>query len=92
MYIIDKHNVLEKLPTLDTGIHYTYIHVIESNMVVKEKHYNPGTFSLWHDRLGHPGLTMMRKISENTHGHPLKDQKFPQSGNTTPCTSCSLGN
>ena len=91
MYIIDKHNVLEKLPTLDTGIHYTYIHVIESNMVVKEKHYNPGTFSLWHDRLGHPGLTMMRKISENTHGHPLKDQKFPQSGNTTPCTSCSLG-
>src|SRR6187200_1099068 len=91
MYIIEKHNVLEKLPTLDTGIHYTYIHVIESNMVVKEKHYNPGTFSLWHDRLGHPRLIMMRKISENTHGHPLKDQKFPQSGNTTPCTSCSLG-
>ncbi|KAI3740406.1 hypothetical protein L2E82_30835 [Cichorium intybus] len=63
----------------------------ESNMVVKEKHCDPGIFSLWHDRLGHPGLTMMRRIIENTHGHPLKDQKFPQSGNTRPCTSCSLG-
>ena len=59
MYIIDKNHVLEKLPTLDSGLHYTYIHMIESNMVIKGKHCDPGTFSLWHDRLGHPGLTMM---------------------------------
>ena len=91
MYIIDKNHVLEKLPTLDSGLHYTYIHMIESNMVIERKHCDPGTFSLWHDRLGHPGLTMMRRIIENTHGHPLKDQKFPQSNSIKPYTSCSLG-
>ena len=54
MYIIDKDHVLEKLPRLDSGLHYSYIHMIESNMVVKEKHCDPVTLSLWHDRLGHP--------------------------------------
>ena len=51
MYIIDKNHVLEKLRTLDFGLHYTYIHIIESNMIVKEKHCDSRTFSLWHDRL-----------------------------------------
>ncbi|KAL4573977.1 hypothetical protein LXL04_020799 [Taraxacum kok-saghyz] len=46
MYIIDKDHVLEKLPRLDSGLHYTYIHMIESNMVVKEKHCDPGTLLL----------------------------------------------
>ncbi|KAI3506492.1 hypothetical protein L1887_28853 [Cichorium endivia] len=34
---------------------------------------------------------MMRRITENTHGHPLRDQKFPQSSDTRPCTPGSLG-
>ncbi len=28
--------------------------------------------TLWHDRLGHPGQTMMRRIMESTNGHHLK--------------------
>ncbi|KAL4562173.1 hypothetical protein LXL04_034367 [Taraxacum kok-saghyz] len=78
MLIIDENRVLEKLPKFDSNLHYTYMNIVESNMVVKEKCCDPGIFSLWHDRLGHPGLTMMRRIIENTHGHPLKDQKFLQ--------------
>jgi len=31
---------------------------------------------LWHDRLGHPSSTMMRKIVESTHDHPLKCLKL----------------
>ena len=47
--------------------------------------------NFWDVTLGHPGLTMMRRIIESSNGHPLKDQKFPQSGNTRPCKSCSIG-
>ena len=36
-----KIQVLERLPKLPTGLHYTYIHVIESHMAIKEKSYDP---------------------------------------------------
>nr|GEU59395.1 hypothetical protein [Tanacetum cinerariifolium] len=57
----------------------------------KEKYCDPGIFSLWHDRLGHPGSTMMKRIVKNTHGHPLKDQKFSKMDKVPLCISCSLG-
>ena len=31
---------------------------------------------IWHERLGHPGLSMMRRIINNSLGHPLKNQKI----------------
>ena len=65
--------------------------MIESNMVVKEKHCDPGTFSLRHKKMGHLWLRMMWMMIENVHGYLLKGQKFPPSSNTRPCTSCSLG-
>ncbi|GJX85706.1 putative zinc finger, CCHC-type containing protein [Tanacetum coccineum] len=40
---------------------------------------------------GYPGSTMMKRIVENTHGHPLKDQKFSKLDKVPLCTSCSLG-
>ena len=86
----EKIQVLERLPKLTTGLHYTYIHVIESHMAVKEKSYDPSIIKLWPDRLGHPGSIMIRRIIENSHGHPLKGQRIPQS-NEMPCTACSLG-
>nr|GEY15353.1 hypothetical protein [Tanacetum cinerariifolium] len=33
---------------------------------------------------------MMKRIVRNTHGHPLKDQKFPKMDKVPLCTSCSL--
>ncbi|GJR50298.1 hypothetical protein Tco_1400819 [Tanacetum coccineum] len=34
---------------------------------------------------------MMKRIVENTHGHPLKDQRFSKMDKVPLCTSCSLG-
>jgi hypothetical protein len=43
---------------------------------------------LWHDRLEHPGSVMMRRIIENSHGHPLKNQKILLPSDY-PCSACS---
>lgn len=45
--------------------------------------------NLWYDRLGHSGSTMLRKIVESTHGHPLKDLKLKKEDK--PCETCSIG-
>ena len=37
-YISGKKCILEKLPKLSSGLHYTYINVIESHMVVKKRY------------------------------------------------------
>ncbi|GJU56587.1 putative reverse transcriptase domain-containing protein [Tanacetum coccineum] len=91
LHIINENQVFEKLPMLHSGLHYTHINVPQAHMAVKEKYCDPGIFSLWHDRLGHPGSTMMKRIVENTHGHPLKDQRFSKMDKVPLCTSCSLG-
>ncbi|XP_056844750.1 retrovirus-related Pol polyprotein from transposon TNT 1-94 isoform X2 [Raphanus sativus] len=82
-----KNLVLEKFPKLPSGLHQTYINAIESNLVVKR---NPEDITLWHDRLGHPGTTMMRKIIESSHGHSMKTQDLYQSNKMT-CAACALG-
>jgi len=38
-------------------------------MLVKE---DTQTLTLWHDRLGHPGIIIMRRIIEKSHGYTLK--------------------
>ena len=45
---------------------------------------------LWHDHFGHPGSIMMCRIIENSHEHPLKNQKILLS-NDYPCSACSQG-
>ena len=45
---------------------------------------------LRHDHLGHSGLIMMHGIIENSHGHPLKNQKILLSSDY-PCSVCSQG-
>jgi hypothetical protein len=45
---------------------------------------------LWHDRLGHPGSIMMRRIIENSHGCLLKSLKIPLPSESS-CTTCSQG-
>ncbi|RVW93168.1 Retrovirus-related Pol polyprotein from transposon TNT 1-94 [Vitis vinifera] len=52
------------------------------------KFNDPKVFVLWHDRLGHPGSSMMRRIIEHSHGHPLKNQKI-LSPNEYSCAACS---
>ena len=82
-----KKNILEKLPVLNSGLYYTMIKAEVYNVV------NQGItteFNVWHDRLGHPGTIMMRKIIENSCGHPLKTRKMVQTHELA-CKACSQG-
>ena len=63
---------------------------IESYIVVNQKFNDPKTFVLWHDRLGHPRSSMMRRIIENSQRHELKNQKILLS-HEYPCVACSQG-
>ncbi|KAJ9561443.1 hypothetical protein OSB04_006603 [Centaurea solstitialis] len=85
-----KKNVLEKLSMYFSGLYYTKISAIETNMVINQKFMDRENFILWHDRLGHPGSVMMRKIIEQSCGHPLENQKILQTKDMT-CVACSKG-
>ena len=90
-HIVSSQKLLvEKLPAFSSGLYYTTITTIELNMVMSQKLSHPNIFMLWHDRLGHLGSIMMKRIIENSHGHALKSQKILLSSDY-PCIACSLG-
>ena len=64
--------------------------IVETNVAIHKKCSDPKVFMLWHDRLGHPGSIMMHWIIENSHGHPLKNQKILLPSDY-PCSACSQG-
>ena len=66
------------------------IKAIETYSTISWRLVNPDQFGLWHDRLGHPGPTMMRRIIQNTKGHPLKATKVLLSKDYN-CEACSQG-
>ncbi|CAL9019548.1 unnamed protein product [Prunus brigantina] len=55
-----------------------------------QKSIDSNTFKLWHDRLGHPGSTMMRRIITNSKGHPLLTKHITVSSDNL-CQACSQG-
>ena len=68
--------ICEKISSLPTGLYFTYIKPIE-HVAYKIMFQNVNTFQNWHDRLGHPGLGMMRKIISNSIGHDMEND-FPR--------------
>ena len=95
VFISGKKHIIEKCPSLSNGIYSTRICAIEINNVVNQKFAkvnqkftDPKSFVVWHDRLGHPGAIMMRRIIENSHGHSLKDQRILMP-NEFNCVACS---
>ena len=88
--VSSKKLVGETLSAFSTGLYHTTIKPIESYIVVNQKFNYPNTFVLWHDRLSHPGSSMMRRIIENSQGHELKNQKILLSYEY-PCVACSQG-
>ena len=80
-------NILEKLLAFSTGLYYTTINTIEVNAIVNQK--STENIKVWHDRLGHPGTIMMRKIITNSCGHSLKNQQIRP--NDFSCVACSQG-
>ncbi|KAJ0575449.1 putative RNA-directed DNA polymerase [Helianthus annuus] len=86
-----KDTIVEKLKALSSGLYCTNITPIESYMVVSNhKVLDKDTFTIWHDRLGHPGNIMMRRIIKSANGHPLKNLKVLLSQDLS-CVACSLG-
>ena len=84
----ERKHILEELRMLSSGLYCTKITMTESYAVVNMKFTD--TFKIWHERLGHPGSVMMRKIVQNSNGHPLKNGKILQTGEFT-CNACSQG-
>ena len=82
--------IIEKFPSFSSGIYYTKIYAIEMHHLVNQKFTDSKDFIIWHDRLGHPGSIMMRRIIENSHGHSLKNQRVLKSNEFT-CVACSQG-
>jgi hypothetical protein len=82
--------ILEKLSAFSFGLYYTTIRTIESHVVIHQKCSNPNMFMLWHNHLGHPETIIMRRIIENSHGYPLKNQKIRLPSHY-PCAACSQG-
>ncbi|XP_073153898.1 uncharacterized protein [Henckelia pumila] len=88
--ISGQKQIKEKLCALPSGMYFTTIKAVEANTCTNQKFIDQQSFKLWHDRLGHPGATMMRKIIMNSHGHPLKNQKILLH-NDYSCVACSQG-
>ena len=81
---------MEKMSAFSSGLYHTNIKSIKSYVVLNQKFNDPKSFVLWHDRLGHPRSSMMRRIIEHSHGHPLKNQKILLQ-NEYPCPAYSQG-
>ena len=65
-----------KIIILSSGLYYTSISTIKTNAIMNQNFNKTNNFIIWHDKLGHPRLIMIRRIIENSYGHPLKNQKI----------------
>ena len=54
--------ILEQLPSFSCGLYQTTIRSIESYVVMNQKFNDSNAFLLWHEQLGHPGISMIRRI------------------------------
>ena len=68
-----KKHMWEKLPSHSFGLYQAIIRPIESYAVMNQKFCDSKTFMIWHECLGHSGLSMMHCIINNSFGHPLKN-------------------
>ena len=89
-YKMGLKTIHEKLEASSMGLYYVMIKAVETYSTISWRLVNLDQFGLWHDRLGHPGASMMRRIIQNTKGHPLKDTKVLLSKDYN-CEVCSQG-
>jgi hypothetical protein len=80
--------VVERFPSSPMGLYYTYIKPTDEYVAMKTIFRNTESFRIWHDRLGHPGLGMMRRIINNSAGHDVRG--FPNPEDFV-CTACAKG-
>ena len=54
-----KKIVVEKLPAFSSELYHTIIKPIKSYAIMNQKFNDPNIFTLWHNRLGYLGSSMM---------------------------------
>jgi hypothetical protein len=67
----DGYDILERIPSLPSILYYTYTKLVPY-VVYKVISQNVYAIQTWHDRQGHLGIWIMRKIIGNFIGHNLK--------------------
>ena len=84
--------VMIKCSSYSYRLYQTIIRPIESYVVMNQKFCDLKTFMIWHESLGHPRLSMMRRIIKNSFEHPLKNQKIlmPNYYNYVACSQGEL--
>ena len=82
--------ILEQLSSLSCGLYQTTIRSIESYVVMNQEFNDSNAFLLWHERLGHPEISMMRRIIQNSNGHPLTSRQILVTDGYI-CAACSKG-
>ena len=82
--------ILEQLPSLSCGLYQTIIRSIKSCAVMNQKFNDFNAFLLWHEQLGHLGISMMRLIVQNSNGHPLTNRQILVTDGYT-CATYSKG-
>ena len=84
-YEYGQKHIHEKLERLPSGLYITTIRGIEAHTVAGPMLEFHDTLLLWHDRFGHPGRDMMRRILKSSHGHEL-----PPYVRVPTCQACSI--
>jgi hypothetical protein len=88
--------IKEEFCITNNNLYYTTIHRTSANKdnndIESLQAYIPlnNNFSLWHDRLGHPGIHMLKKLIKSTDGINLQEKDISANINR-PCQSCTLG-
>ena len=81
---------LGTIVSLSCELYQTTIRFIESYAVMNQKFNDSNAFLLCHERLGHPGISMMRRIVQNSNGHPLTSRQILTFHDFN-CVACSQG-
>ena len=90
LLITGQKQILEQLISSSYGLYQTTIRPLESHAIMNQKFNNPKAFLLWRERLGHPGLSMMRHIVQNSNWHSLTSRQFLKSHDFS-CIAYSQG-
>ena len=85
-----KKCILEKLRSLDCGLYLTTINTVESYAILNPKFNNSPLIVLWHERLCHPGTSMLRRILHQSNGNSLTNGHI-SSNNHYNCIACTQG-
>ena len=79
----------ENMKCIPSGLYTTTTRPIECHYVAGPTTGTTHEITPWHDRMGHPGRIVMRRILKSSHMHPLTRSLGSIQG--IACQTCSMG-